>query len=132
MNGDEMDDVFAKVFAQWGLPGVIILYLVWDKWRDAKIEDALRGSAEKRKLDGTHLAIENMDHKIKEVGDKLAAHLEKKAEEDVMLEGMRKDIERSGDNIRRHDENIEKIFGMVSALKDSLIAMGYGKDKHPL
>ena len=63
--------------------------------------------------------------------ERMEEHLEKEAKEDIMFAEIRKDVTYNGDRIGRTDDNIEKIFNMITNIKDSMIKMGYGKgDTH--
>lgn len=73
------------------------------------------------------LMVERQADHINRTQQMLGEHLVKEQEEDVRIGIMQTKQEAGEKNQERMEENIEKIFSMITSLKDSLIAMGYGK-----
>ena len=68
-----------------------------------------------------------LEENLKFVDSRLNEHMTVAQEELLKLRSMEKDIEYQKERQGRTDENVEKIFTLISKLKDSMIEMGYGK-----
>lgn len=134
---------FIKVLGDFieknGLVGTLLLLFVLDKlkvWQ--KVKAFLRKDDEhehRRKDDAEnqdshiHKRFEDDSKLLHEWVTKLTAFLEDEAKENIMLGVMKNDIENMKKNNEKTDENVEKLFNLVSNVKDAMIEMGYGKKK---
>ena len=116
--------IFNEVFKYFGLPGVIILYLMWDRWQDRNTEKELEDERKKRKASGDWISGQD----FKRVSDDLTAltvkmngHLEKEALEDVKLAKMESEQDHFKENIVEIKENQKETFRLISEIKTMLV-----------
>lgn len=112
-----MDDLVAAIYRHYGFTGVllcIIVYLVWDKWKDWKRSIEADNEIEQRKKSGQWVSWEELDRRVKaietspsksnelleakieraddhyyQLKEKLDAHFEKEKEEDIKMAEMK-------------------------------------------
>ena len=116
--------ILNEVFKYFGLPGVIILYLVWDRWQDRNTEKELENERKKRRSSGEWIS----GQEFKRVSDDLMAltvkmngHLEKEAVEDVKIAKMESEQDHFKENIVEIKENQKETFRLISEIKNMLV-----------
>ena len=116
--------ILNEVFKYFGLPGVIILYLMWDRWQDRNTEKELEEERKKRKASGDWIS----GQEFKRVSGDLTAltvrvngHLEKEAEENVKIARMELEQDHFKENIVEIKDNQKEMFRLISEIKTMLV-----------
>ena len=137
-----MEQVFLKVYENWGWGGLALAYFLFDKFFYPKFMSWKKGDEyvsfatvkllkeEFAQLQKDVVNLKNIqdrhgDH-IKYGTEKLSGHLVQEEEENVKMGVMENKIVNIEKNQERTDANVEKIFGMISKVKDFMIEQGYG------
>ena len=115
------------VFKHYGLNGIIILFLMWEKWNDKKEEKEIK----QKQSSGewvTWQDVKTSQDKIKELSDIVKMnslivdeHLKKEALEDIKIAKMENEQDHFKENIVEIKDNQKAIFTMIADIKSFLI-----------
>lgn len=128
---------FQAFIDKYGLLGAGFMLLLLDRLRVyEKIKKFFNKEPELRlhKRDGDsgdeHLHRREVPEENKLLNEWIASyklHLETAAKEATMIAVMQNDIANIKNNDQKRDEDIEKLYNLVSSMKDVLIGLGAGK-----
>lgn len=115
-----MDKIIEKLILEalsYGWLGVLTLFLVWDKVAKPFI----------KKRNGTFVSWELLAETIEKMEIKLNGHLEKEQIEDIKMERLFTEHDHFKESLAKSEQNQQRIYDMISEIKNMIIAMKYGK-----
>ena len=122
-----MDEQVLKFISEaikggYGIP--IILWFLYDKWRDRRERNEL----EEKKRNGNYISWESMDKRIEVINGKLERHLEKEAGEEAKFakldaghEHLKENIVDIKQTLREISERQQKAFDLITAMRDHIL-----------
>ena len=112
------------IYEKYGLAGLLLIYFLGDKIIWPRLMQWKKGDNYVSFKD-----VKELKENLNLLNSKIVSHLEKEAIEDIERGIMKNDIVHIQGNQVRTDDNVEKIFNLISKLKDEMIEMGYGKGR---
>lgn len=114
-----MEDIFWEIFKKYGWTGIITAYLAWDKviypqWK--------KSSGNYLTREELAAQVERVSRHLSALEDKVSLHLEKKAQEDIVLGKMQVQQEFQSKEISENGADVKAIFGLISEIKNLIIA----------
>lgn len=133
-----MEDLLSQALKQYGLPGVVILYLIWDKYQDRKETKSFEREKTEKIANGEWISHEEFKHNVDDIKsmqedcetvrdqvdllkDRLNDHLDKEHLEDIkigQIELKQIFMEKIVEEIK---DDQKEMFKMISAIKNHLL-----------
>ena len=112
------------IYEKYGLAWLLLIYFLGDKLIWPKLMQWKKGDNYVSFKD-----VKELKENLNLLNSKLAAHLEKESIEDIERGIMKNEIVHIQTGQSKMDSDIEKIFMLISKVKDEMIEMGYGKGR---
>ena len=121
------EQISLYIIKHWGIQGVLIVYLIWDKYQD-KIEEknlkAKQCSGEWvswQDVRESQQKIQGVENKMVALTEKLEDHLKEVALKDIRMAKMESEQDHLKENTVEIKENQKAMFSMIAEIKSYLI-----------
>ena len=116
-----MDEILREAAKQYGMSGIISLFIIWDKFIYPKWKKSQGNYVSYKDLKDQ---LERLEGRISVHEVNLSTHLAKEAQEDIMLAKMQIEQDHFKEEFKDFKENQKAIFAMISDIKNILIQKG--------
>ena len=116
-----MDEFLLEAAKKYGMSGIISLFIIWDKFIYPQWKKSQGNFVSYKDLKEQ---LEKLEGKVSAYEVKLSAHLDKEAQEDIVLAKMQSEQDHFKEEFKDFKENQKAIFAMISDIKNILIQKG--------